>query len=156
MSCDLSACVAVDHLDGPLLLGRVQGGAGLEQDLRPAQRLRSTESAVSCESVARNSSLTRVARCAAIRALRSASKISSRCCVGKLDGLDPLGRGQIAGELGVAEQSAGVVAKGGDSDIGPKRRTVLAQAPAGIDKAALFRGHLQLVLGPPLSRTSSG
>ncbi len=33
----------------------------------------------SCDSVARNSSLMRVARCAAMRALRSASRISSRC-----------------------------------------------------------------------------
>ncbi len=41
-----------------------------------------------------------------------------------------------------------VVAKGGDRDIGPKRRAVLAHAPSGIDKAALFRGYLQLVLRP--------
>ena len=73
--------------------------------------------------------------------------------IGKLHGLDPLGLRQVAGELGVADELTGVVAKGGDRDIGPKRRAVLAQAPSGIDKAALFRGYLQLVLGPPaLSR----
>src|SRR6202035_5559484 len=68
--------------------------------------------------------------------------------INSLHGLDPLGLCQIAGELGIAEELTGFVAKGGDRDIGPKRRAVLAQTPSGIDKFTRFRRYLQLVIGP--------
>src|SRR4029077_12446948 len=68
--------------------------------------------------------------------------------IGKLNGLDPLGLRQVAGELGVAEEATAVAAKGRDGDMGPKRGAVLAQAPSGIDKSPLFRRRPQLVLRP--------
>jgi hypothetical protein len=49
--------------------------------------------------------------------------------------------GQIAGELGEAEELTGIVAKRSDRDIGPKRRAVFAKTPTGIDKFPLLRGH---------------
>ncbi len=67
----------------------------------------------------------------------------------QLHGFDSLGVRQVAGQLGVADEATGVVAQGRDRDIGPKRRTVLAHAPPGIDKAALLGGYPQLVLRPP-------
>src|SRR6201999_896143 len=68
---------------------------------------------------------------------------------GNLYGLDSLDLRQVASKLGVADEATGIVAKGGDRDVGPKCRSVLAHTPSGIDEAAFFPGYLQLVLGPP-------
>ena len=38
--------------------------------------------------------------------------------------------GQVAGDLGEADEAAAVVADGGDDDVGPEARAVLAQPPA--------------------------
>ena len=55
---------------------------------------------------------------------------------------------QITRDLGEAAQRAGLIAKRRDNDIGPKRRSVLAQAPALILEAVLLSCDLEFVLGP--------
>ena len=80
--------------------------------------------------------------------------------IGNLHGLDPLGLRQVAGELGVTEKVTGVVAKGSDRDIGPKRRAILAQTPTGIDEATLSprlpaaRAPASRSLSPPPDKRS--
>src|SRR5439155_10796964 len=60
-------------------------------------------------------------------------------------------RGQIAGDLRVADEDPVVVAQGGDDDVRPEARAVLAQAPALFLEAALARRDLELVRGVVLS-----
>jgi hypothetical protein len=62
--------------------------------------------------------------------------------IDKLQSFGPLGVRQIAGEIGVAEEATGIVAKGTDNDIGPKLRAILAHTPAVFNKATLFRSYL--------------
>src|SRR5262249_13827918 len=65
--------------------------------------------------------------------------------------LDLAALGDVAGDLGKAEQLA-VLVDGIDDHAGPKERTVLADAPAFLLIAALFRGDPQgagrLSVGP--------
>ena len=55
--------------------------------------------------------------------------------------------GQVARDLREAEQLARAVAQGGDDDVGPEPRAVLADAPAFVLEAAFARGDVQLVVG---------
>ena len=144
---NLRARVAVDDFDGPLLLVGSLGRRASEQHLRPAQDCAQRRAQFVRE---RRQEFVLESGCALRGHARAALGVQHlfALLIGKLHGLDPLGLGQVAGELGVAEELAGVVAQRSDRDIGPKRRAILAQAPAGIDEAALFRGDLQLVLGP--------
>ena len=106
----------------------------------------------SCDSVARNSSLMRAARCAAMRALRSASSISraARRSASRASARLRSVRSRVS--LANPRRRCRSIAQGRDGDVGPEPRAVLAHAPAFVDEAALLGGRLQLVLGPAARR----
>jgi hypothetical protein len=54
---------------------------------------------------------------------------------------------QVAGDLGEADERAALVAHGGDDDVGPEQRSVLADPPALVLERAVPGRHLQLVRG---------
>jgi hypothetical protein len=56
--------------------------------------------------------------------------------------------GQVPGDLGEAPQRAGPVSQGGDDDVGPEHRTVLAHAPALVLEAAVGGSAPQLLVRP--------
>src|SRR5690349_20881526 len=57
--------------------------------------------------------------------------------------------GELARDLGVADQMTRCIAQGGDDDVGPESRTVFSYAPALVLKAADTRGFAQLVFRKP-------
>src|SRR4029079_264107 len=67
---------------------------------------------------------------------------------GDLERLGVLFPGQVARELGEADQAAVRVAHRGDGDRGPEAVVVLAEAPAFVEEPAGLGGDLQLVLRP--------
>jgi hypothetical protein len=144
---DLRAGVTVDDFDGALLLLRVPGRTAFEKHLCPAENR-----------AERGTQLVRQGRQEFVLqpgcALRGHSRAALRIqhvftfLIGGLYGLDAFALRQVAGEFGVAKQSSEDITQGRDRDIGPERRPVLAQTPSGIDKAALLRRDLQLVVGP--------
>ncbi len=56
--------------------------------------------------------------------------------------------GQVPGDLQEAPDRAGLVAQGGDDDVGPEAGAVLAHPPALVLDAPLGRRPLQFLLGP--------
>src|SRR5213079_559245 len=67
---------------------------------------------------------------------------------GDLERLGALLTGEVARQLGEADQPALAVAQRGDGDAGPEAGAVLADAPAFVDEPAGLGRDLQLVLGP--------
>ena len=64
--------------------------------------------------------------------------------------------GAVAGDLGESDVLADVVVDGGDHDVGPVARAVLAIPPALLLVAALAHGDLQLLLRMPLGLALDG
>jgi hypothetical protein len=56
--------------------------------------------------------------------------------------------GEVARDLGKADETALLIAQRRDHDIGPEARAVLAHAPALVLEPAFGRGHLELACGP--------
>ena len=137
----LSARVSFNDFDGPFLFVRPLGRPVSEEELGPAENCTQR-----CTQLVgkRRQKLVLKSGCPLRGHARAALGVQHflTLLIGVLHSLDSLGLGHVAGKLGVADQVTAVVPEGGDRDICPERRAVLAQTPSGINEAALFGGYL--------------